>query len=106
MKPTDYSLFNLVRRGVWPGTAWPPAWRSVKPGLAYDVVIIGGGGHGLATAYYLAAQYGVSRVAVLEKGWIGGGNTGRTHPLAERFGLDRFRSNRLVDESAAAGIAH
>jgi len=93
MKPTDYSLLSLLRRAVRPGTAWPPAWRSAVPSPAYDVVIIGGGGHGLATAYYLAAQYGVSRVAVLEKGWIGGGNTGRN--------TTNVRSDYMFSESAA-----
>ena len=93
MKPTDYSRLSLLRRAVRPGTAWPPAWRSAVPSPAYDVVIIGGGGHGLATAYYLAAQYGVSRVAVLEKGWIGGGNTGRN--------TTNVRSDYMFSESAA-----
>ena len=93
MKPTDYSLLSLLRRAVRPGTAWPPAWRSAVPSPAYDVVIIGGGGHGLATAYYRAAQYGVSRVAVLEKGWIGGGNTGRN--------TTNVRSDYMFSESAA-----
>ncbi len=93
MKPTDYSLLSLLRRAVRPGTAWLPAWRSAVPSPAYDVVIIGGGGHGLATAYYLAAQYGVSRVAVLEKGWIGGGNTGRN--------TTNVRSDYMFSESAA-----
>ena len=93
MKPKDYSLLSLLRRAVRPGTAWLPAWRSAVPSPAYDVVIIGGGGHGLATAYYLAAQYGVSRVAVLEKGWIGGGNTGRN--------TTNVRSDYMFSESAA-----
>jgi sarcosine oxidase subunit beta len=56
---------------------WTPAWRAAEPCEAYDIVIVGGGGHGLATAYYLARNHGLTRVAVLEKGWIGGGNAGR-----------------------------
>lgn len=67
-------------------------WRDPEPKSAYDVVIVGGGGHGLATAYYLAANHGVTNVAVLEKGWIGGGNTGRNTTIV--------RSNYLWDESA------
>jgi sarcosine oxidase subunit beta len=72
-----YSAFNLVRGAFGGHRAWPQAWASPEPKRTYDVVIIGGGGHGLATAYYLAKNHGVRDVAVLEKGWIGGGNTGR-----------------------------
>src|SRR5271166_6653098 len=74
------------------GNAWPEQWRSPEPRAAYDVVIVGAGGHGLATAYYLAKQHG-ARVAVLERGWLGGGNTGRNTTV--------IRSNYLWDESAA-----
>ena len=71
---------------------WPAAWRSPDPKPHYDVVIVGGGGHGLATAYYLAKVHGLTNVAVLEKGWIGGGNTGRNTTVV--------RSNYLEDASA------
>ena len=71
---------------------WEQAWRSPDPKPEYDVIIIGGGGHGLATAYYLAREHGITNVAVLEKGWIGGGNTGRNTTI--------IRSNYLWDESA------
>jgi sarcosine oxidase subunit beta len=74
---TRYSVFSLIRQGLAGHRGWSPAWRSAAPKPRYDVVIIGGGGHGLATAYYLAKNHGVRNVAVLEKGWIGGGNTGR-----------------------------
>ncbi len=71
---------------------WSPAWRDAEPKSRYDVVIVGGGGHGLATAYYLAKNHGVTNVAVLERGWIGGGNTGRNTTIV--------RSNYLYPESA------
>src|SRR5882762_1787824 len=72
-----YSLFNVIRHALRGNTRWRPAWRDPQPQRGYDVIIIGGGGHGLATAYYLAKKHGLRRVAVVEKGWIGGGNSGR-----------------------------
>ncbi|MCY7306151.1 MAG: sarcosine oxidase subunit beta family protein [Rhodoferax sp.] len=89
---TRYSAWNLLAAA--PGHAdWAPAWREVEqPKSRYDVVVIGGGGHGLATAYYLAKNHGVTNVAVLEKSWIGGGNTGRNTTVV--------RSNYLYPQSA------
>lgn len=72
-----YSAFTLLKEGLRGHTGWRPAWRSPTLGNEYDIVIIGAGGHGLATAFYLARDHGVKRVAVLDKGWLGGGNTGR-----------------------------
>ncbi len=72
-----HSIFQLARHAMSGHRRWPAFWRSDKPRERYKVVIIGGGGHGLATAYYLARNHDVRDVAVLEKGWIGGGNTGR-----------------------------
>jgi sarcosine oxidase subunit beta len=88
-----YSFFSLARNAVNYHKDWGLAWRSPEPRPEYDVVIIGAGGHGLATAYYLAAKHKVTNVAVIEKGWLGGGNTGRNTTI--------IRSNYLQDESVA-----
>ncbi|MCB9949033.1 MAG: sarcosine oxidase subunit beta family protein [Rhodospirillaceae bacterium] len=87
-----YSIFTLARNALTGHDRWTEAWRSPPLKPHYDVVIVGGGGHGLATAYYLAKEHGITNVAVLEKGWIGGGNTGRNTTIV--------RSNYLYDESA------
>jgi sarcosine oxidase subunit beta len=86
-----FSAINLARN-AFGGAQWPQQWRNPEPRSAYDAVIIGGGGHGLGTAYYLAKEHGLTNIAVLEKGWIGGGNTGRNTTI--------IRSNYLYDESA------
>ncbi|WP_417843160.1 sarcosine oxidase subunit beta family protein [Thalassospira sp.] len=72
-----YSALSILRHGLTGNRHWSRAWRDPVPKPEYDVIIVGGGGHGLATAYYLAKEHGIRNVAVLEKGWLGGGNTGR-----------------------------
>ncbi len=72
-----YSIWSIAAHALRGHRHWPKAWRDPEPAKSYDVIIVGGGGHGLATAYYLAKKHGVRNVAVLEKGWIGGGNSGR-----------------------------
>jgi len=72
-----YSALNILWNGLTGNKSWKPVWRNPEPKPEYDIIIIGGGGHGLSTAYHLAAKYGQARVAVLEKGYLGGGNVGR-----------------------------
>ena len=88
-----FSAWALARNALTGHADWPRQWRSPPPKAEYEVVIIGGGGHGLATACYLAKNHGITNVAVLEKGWLGGGNTCRNTTIV--------RSNYLWDESAA-----
>jgi sarcosine oxidase subunit beta len=83
-----YSVFSLMKQALSGHRGWGPAWRDATPKPAYDVIIVGGGGHGLATAHYLAKVYGISNVAVVEKGWIGSGNAGRNTTI--------IRSNYLL----------
>ena len=88
-----YSIFSLAREALRGHSGWGRAWADPEPRAGYEVVIVGAGGHGLATAYYLAKNHGVRNVAVLEKGWLGGGNTGRNTTI--------IRSNYLQPASMA-----
>jgi len=90
---TPFSALSLLRQGLSGQRGWKPQWRKPEPKSYYDAIIVGGGGHGLGTAYYLAREHGLTNVAVLEKSWIGGGNTGRNTTI--------IRSNYLFAESAA-----
>lgn len=87
-----FSALALARSALSFHDNWPQLWRSPEPKRRYDVLVIGGGGHGLATAYYLAKEHGIGNVAVIEKGWLGGGNTGRNTTVV--------RSNYFYPESA------
>src|SRR4029079_19353531 len=93
IRKRHYSAWSLFREGLRGQRGWTPAWRDRDPLPEYDVVVIASGGHVLATAYYRAKQHGVNRVALLEKGWIGGGNTGRNTTI--------IRSNYFYSQSAA-----
>jgi sarcosine oxidase subunit beta len=88
-----YSAFAIAREAIRSHSGWERAWRNPEPKKKYDVIIVGAGGHGLATAYYLGRNFGTTNVAVIEKGWLGGGNTGRNTTI--------IRSNYLQDPSAA-----
>ena len=83
-----YSVLQIVKEGLTGNRGWKPVWREPDPKKHYDVIVIGGGGHGLATAYYLAKEHGLTDVAVLEKGWLGSGNVGRNTTIV--------RSNYLL----------
>ncbi len=92
MAQKNYSFWSLLQQGFKRQEGWDQAWRSPEPKPAYDVIIVGAGGHGLATAYYLAKEHGIKNIAVLEKGYLGGGNTARNTTIV--------RSNYLWDEAA------
>ena len=87
-----YSAFSLFKNALTNNKNWQVSWRDATPKSKYDAIIVGGGGHGLATAYYLAKNHGMKNIAVLEKGWIGGGNTARNTTIV--------RSNYLWTESS------
>jgi methylglutamate dehydrogenase subunit A len=87
----EYSTFSLLRNALAGNRDWKPAWRKPDPKPLYEVIVIGGGGHGLSTAYYLAKEHGITNVAVVEKGWLGSGNVGRN--------TTAVRSNYLLPEN-------
>ncbi|MEP2457317.1 FAD-dependent oxidoreductase, partial [Roseibium sp.] len=88
-----FSFLELAKNAFNAHQNWGRQWRAPEPKAEYDIVIVGAGGHGLATAYYLAKEHGMKNIAVIEKGWLGGGNTGRNTTIV--------RSNYLWEESAA-----
>ncbi len=91
-KKQKYSIFSIIKNSFSYHQNWQKAWRNPEPKKNYDVIIVGAGGHGLASAFYLASIHGIKNIAVIEKGWLGGGNTGRNTTI--------IRSNYLWDESA------
>src|ERR1700720_1100654 len=120
-----YSLLNVLRRALRGNTGWDPSWRTPTLRPTYDVVVIGGGGHGLATAYFLAKKHGVQRVALLERGHIGQGNSGRNtqvtrsnyfYPVSSSFfdhslklfeGLSReLNFNVMLRQDGQINLAH
>jgi heterotetrameric sarcosine oxidase beta subunit len=89
VKDLRYSIFAVISQALNGQKGWTAAWREPTPKAAYDIVIVGGGGHGLATAYYLAKEHGLRNIAVVEKGWLGSGNIGRnTTIVRSNYGLD------------------
>ena len=84
-----YSAVKILKEALTGNKGWKPVWRMPEPKPEYDIVIVGGGGHGLATAYYLAKRFGLTNVAVVEKGWLGSGNIGRNTTI--------IRSNYLLE---------
>ena len=89
---SKYSVLSLIKNAFNDNKNWERAWRDPEPKKNYDVIIIGAGGHGLASAFYLAKNHGIKNIAVLEKGYLGGGNTGRNTTIV--------RSNYMLDENA------
>ena len=88
-----YSIWSLLKHAMGGHKGWERAWRDPEPRKSYDVIIVGGGGHGLATAYYLAKNHGIKNIAILEKGWVGGGNVGRNTTIV--------RSNYMMQDNTA-----
>ena len=86
-----YSGFKVFWEGLKSNTGWKPLWRNPDPKKNYDIIIVGGGGHGLATAYYLAEKFNITNIAVVEKGWLGSGNIGRNTTI--------IRSNYLLPQN-------
>jgi heterotetrameric sarcosine oxidase beta subunit len=89
----SYSFFKILKEGFKNNKGWPKTWQNPEVKKKYDIIIVGGGGHGLATAFYLAKEFNIKNIAVLEKGWIGGGNVGRNTTI--------IRSNYLLNENEA-----
>ena len=121
----SFSAFRILAEALTGHGGWKPMWREPEPRARYDIVIIGGGGHGLATAYYLAKEHGLTNIAVVEKGWLGSGNIGRNttiirsnymlpgnepfYELSMRLweGLEQdFNYNAMVSQRGVLNLCH
>src|SRR4030088_542616 len=91
MSRQSFSGLSLFWRSLSKHRSWQTQWRKPDPKARYDAIIVGGGGHGLGAAYYLAKEHGLTNIAVLEKGWIGGGNTGRNTTIIPSYSLFNSR---------------
>ena len=101
-----YSIFSLARNALGYHKDWERAWRSPDPKAEYDAVIVGAGGHGLATAYYLAKNHKMTNIAVVEKGWLGGGNTGATPPSSGQTICKTLRLRFMIWRAISTKACH
>ena len=99
-----FSAMSVLRNALTGNKNWQEQWPDSEPKREYEVIIVGAGGHGLGTAYYLAKEHGITNVAVIEKGWLGGGNTGRnTTIIRSNFSTTRARNSTTMRSTSGRG---